>query len=256
MNKDRLYASLERKISASVGHRVDLQFADARRINRTTAHFMLEYGDRVPTAEDISQFFVHKFNAKVIPYLTTAKYFDAHKAVTVVAQCLNITRDIEDIKKRRMAPIIQGSTYLDVEMDDIWEVSERNGKRVLTRKNKEDIMALVQARKNSMLSYDARTSFASLATGDILKYLAILEKGDQVRVLVDDKIVDAEVVAASDGEIRVKTKAGQVTVPRQSVVEVVSRSPEKDEQMKERNVEYFTDAFGSEEYAEQMVKYT
>ena len=59
MDTNRAFANLERRLTASVGHRADLQFADARRIDKITAKFMLTYTeDKNPTAKDINDFFI------------------------------------------------------------------------------------------------------------------------------------------------------------------------------------------------------
>lgn len=255
MNTNRLMDRLEHKINASVGHRADLQYSDSRRINRNTAHFMLAYsGDTPPTSQDIGDFFARKFDYKLTPFLSTARIYDTRRVVTIVAQILSVTREVEDIKRQNMVPVIQGAVYLDVPLQETWEIDEREGRKILVRKVKDDIMALVQARKKSMLdSSTTEKTFASIARGDtLLKYLALLEKGDQVRVLMDDKIVDAEVVAVTDSEIKVKTKSGLKTLPRQSVVDVVGRSPEREAERLQENRDYYEDAFGDPNYAKKL----
>ena len=254
MRNHTMLDRLEQKINASVGHRADLQYSDARRINRNTAHFMLAYsGDKAPSSQDIGDFFARKFDYKLTPFLSTARVYDTQKVVTVVAQILSITREIEDIKRQNMVPVIQGAVYLDVPLEETWQVEDREGRKVLVRRVKDDIMALVQARKKSMLDSSSDKTFASIARGDtLLKFLALLEKGDQVRVMMDDKIVDAEVVAVTESEVKVRTKGGMKTLPRQSVVDVVARSPEKQAMSLDEQKQYYTDAFGDPEYAEQL----
>lgn len=257
MNRNRLLDKLENKINASVGHRADLQFSDARRINQNTAHFMLAYsGDNPPNSNDIGEFFGRKFDYKLTPFFSTARIYEDRKVVTVVAQILSVTREVQDIKRRNMVPVIQGAVYLDVPLQETWQVEEREGEKVLVRKVKDDIMALVQARKKSMLdsTATAHKTFASVVQGDnLMKYLALLEKGDQVRIMDGDKVVDAEVMAVTDAEVKVKMKSGMKTLPRQSVVDVVAKSPEKEAERMQRNEQYFADAFGDPNYAEKLV---
>ena len=254
MNHDRAFASLEKKLSASVGHRADLQYADARRINRSTAHFMLAYSDdTVPNSNDIAEFFVRKYNAKITPFMSTAKVYKGQKVITVVGQVLSITRDIQDIKK--MCEVIEGAVYLDVPLQETWEISEREGRKVLVRKVKDDVMALVAARKKSMMDSYSNTSFASLVQGDnITRFLNVIDKGDFVRVLVEDKVVDAEVMAATDAEVKVKYSGGMVSVPRQNVLEVTGKSPALLEKQEKEMTEYFSKAYGDEKFAEELVK--
>lgn len=254
MNKERLYASLEAKLSNSVGHRVDLQFQDARRINKTTAHFMLAFTGDSPSSDELSEFFIRHYNAKITPYISTARVYGNDKVVTVVASILNVSRDVEDIKKQKMATVIQGSTYLDVPLQEIWEVQDRAGKKVLVRKVKEDIMAIVQARKDAMIGSPKKT-FASFSVGSsLLRYLAVLEKGDHVKAYIDEKIVDAEVLAVSDNEVKLKHAGGAVSLPRQAVIEIVSRAKDKEAKEKKMVEDYFAKAYGFPDYAHQLVK--
>lgn len=257
MDKNRLIASLERKINQSVGHRADMQLSDTRKINKTTAHFMIGYlSDNPPNSEDLSEFFVRKFDAKITPFLSTSRVYEREKVVTVVAQILNVTRELDDIKRRKMTPVIEGAVYLDVPLEETWEVEEKNGKKVLVRKVKDDIIALVQARKQAMLDQSSvRQTFASVVKGDnILRYLALLDKGDRIKVLLDEKIVDAEVVSVTNGNLRVKHKGGTTTVPRHMVVDVTSRAADKEAATDKMLEDYFTEAYGYPEYAKDLVK--
>jgi len=256
MNHNRAFAKLEQKLSSSVGHRVDLQFADARRINASTAHFMLAYtDDKIPSSDELADFFVRKYNAKITPYMSTAKVYKSQKVVTVVAQVLSITRDIEDTKKSFMRPIIEGATYLDVPLQETWEVQEREGKKVLVRKVKDDIIALVNARKKTMMDSYSSQTFASIVSGDnVTRYLNILDKGDYVRVLVDEKVIEAEIVSVNDDQVKVKYKGGMKSVPRQHVLEIVGKNPAQVEKQEKEMVNYFSKAYGDEGFAEDLVE--
>lgn len=256
MNKERLVAALEQKISKDVGHRVDLQIEDVRKINKSTAHFMVAYvGDKAPSSEELAEMFIRKFNAKIHPMLSTARVYTGEQVVTVVASLLSLTRAFDDSKQ--LTPVIEGAVYLDVPLQETWEVAERGGQRVLVRKVKDDIMAIVQARRNSMLeSQSSRKSFATLAaTGDQLaRYLALLEKGDQIKVYMDDQIVDAEVVSSDEGEVKVKYKGGNATLPRHAVLEVCGRNPAIDEKVKKEAEKYYKDAYGDPNYAKELTR--
>lgn len=256
-NTQRAFASLEKKISESVGHRVDLELADMKKINKSTGHFLLAYASKVPTSDELADFFIRKFNAKITPFLSTAKVYDAQKVVTVVAQLLNITRDFEDIDKRKMVPVIAGYTYLDVPLDECWEVTERAGKKVLVKKIKDDIGSLVQARREAMMDSSPTKTFAKLSqtvSGSLLKWLSLIEKSDRVRALVDDKVVEGEVMAVTDSEVKLKYEGGNVSLPRQAVIEVLERGKERDEARQEYAEKYFTDAYGSPDYAKRLTR--
>ncbi len=256
MNKERLVAALEQKISKDVGHRVDLQIEDVKKINKSTAHFMVAYvGDKAPNSEELAEMFVRKFNAKIHPILSTARVYKGEQVVTVVASLLSLTRDIDDSKQ--LTPVIEGAVYLDVPLQETWEVGERGGQRVLVRKVKDDIMAIVQARRNSMLESQSGKSFAALSTAgndQLALYLALLEKGDQVKVYMDDQIVDAEVISSNEGEVKVKHKGGQSTLPRHAVLEVCGRNPAEDEKVKKQAQDYYSDAYGDPGYARELTR--
>jgi len=256
MDHNRAFAKLEQKLSSSVGHRVDLQFADARRINASTAHFMMAYtDDQIPNSDQIADFFVRKYNAKITPFMSTARVYKTQKVITVVAQILSITRDIDDTKKSFMKAIIEGATYLDVPLQETWEVQEREGKKVLVRKVKDDIIALVNARKKTMMDSYSNKTFASIVSGDnITRYLNILDKGDYVRVLVDEKVIEAEVVSVKDDQVKVKYKGGMTSVPRQNVLEIVGKNPAQVEKQEKEMIDYFAKAYGDEDYAEDLVE--
>lgn len=255
MDYNRAFAKLEQKISTSVGHRVDLQFADARRINASTAHFMLAYSDdKIPSSDELADFFVRKYNAKITPFLSTARVYKTQRVVTVVAQILSITRDIDDTKKSFMKPVIEGAVYLDVPLQETWEVDEREGRKVLVRKVKDDIIALVNARKKTMMDSYSTKTFASIVVGDnVTRYLAILDKGDYVRVLMGEKVVEAEVVAVKEDQIKIKYKGTLSSVPRQNILEIVGKNPALVEKHEQEMVDYFAEAYGDDKYAEKMV---
>jgi hypothetical protein len=154
-----------------------------------------------------------------------------------------------------MCPVIEGAVYLDVPLQETWEISEREGRKVLVRKVKDDVMALVAARKKSMMDSYSNTTFASLVQGDsITRFLNVIDKGDFVRVLVEDKVVDAEILAANDAEVKVKYSGGMVSVPRQNVLEVTGKSPALLEKQEKEMTDYFTKAYGDEKFAQNLVK--
>lgn len=256
MNQKRMIAALEKKMSHSVGYRADLEISDVRRINKTAAHFMLAYEGDTPSTDDIGQFFVRKFNAKITPLVATARVYGQEKVLTIVAQILNVARDFDDYKK--MTPVITGAVYLDVPLQETWEVKDRGeGGKVLVRKVKDDIMAMVQARRAAMMdtTEERHKTFAKLATttSNLLRYLAIVEKGDVVKVYHDGMILDdASVTNVSEDEVKVKKGDKMYTVPRQAVIEVTERKKESDKAENDKVVDYFEKAYGDPNYSHKM----
>ena len=165
LDMNKVVAKLQNKISKSVGHRVDIALADVKKISESSAHFMLEFNNKVPTSDEVSEFFIRQFNSKITPDMTTAKVHKEYGVVTVVANILSINRSFAD--KDKMTPVIAGCTYFDVALDDLWEVKEVNGTKVLARQVKDDIMSIVRARKNLMYDTNTKKSFANAALASV-----------------------------------------------------------------------------------------
>jgi len=261
MNTNKVVASLADKMSASIGHRADLEIGDVRKIDGKTAHFLLAFAsDRPPTSADLNEFFLKRYNAQVVPYAATAKVWLDHKVVTVVAGILNITREYEDIKRSKMVPVIAGYSYLDVPMQETYAVQERGGKKVLVKKVKDDIMAIVSARKAAMqdatFSTPATKTFAHLAKASgLMRFLADPEKGDMVRCMNDDKTFDGEVLSSSDEEVKVKSsEGGSVTIPKQAVLEVLKKGSDSQADRLKAQEDYYSKAYGSPEYGKELVR--
>lgn len=255
MNNERVLNALAAKMKKDVGHRVDIMHADTKKINSTTAQFLLEYAGKVPTSEEISDYFIRSFNAKITPFMTTAKVFEEQKAVMIVAQILNITRDVSDIKSRKMVPVITGAVYLDVPLDETWEVSERNGQKVLCRKVKDDIMAIINARRNAMMNPNSKISFASLSLGSSLsRHIGTVSTGDTVRVFIDEKIKEVHVTAAEKDKLEVKDADGKKSkINREQVVEIMKKAEQIGKDQNKYLEEYYTKAYGDPEYAKKLV---
>jgi hypothetical protein len=105
-------------------------------------------------------------------------------------------------------------------------------------------------------SQSGRRSFAILASGgdQLDLYLALLEKGDQVKVYMDNHVVDAEVLSSDEGQVKVKYKGGTASVPRHAIVEVCGRNPATEEKVKKEAQDYYTDAYGDPGYAKELTR--
>jgi len=261
MNTNKVVASLADKMTASIGHRADLEIGDVRKIDGKTAHFLLAFAsDRAPTSADLNEFFLKRYNAQVVPYIATAKVWNDQKVVTVVAGILNITREYEDIRRSKMVPVIAGYSYLDVPMQETYAVQERGGKKVLVKKVKDDIMAIVSARKAAMhdatFSTPATKTFAHLAKASgLMRFLAEPEKGDMVRCMNDDKTMEGEVLSASEDEVKVKSSdGGSLTLPKQAVLEVLKKGSDSQADRLKAQEDYYSKAYGSPEYGKSLVR--
>lgn len=255
LNLNRVHAKLQQKIGESVGHRVDLVQADLRKIDRETAHFMLAYDQHTPTTDDISEFFVRQYNAKIIPELATARVYPEHKVVTVVASILNLTRDYSD--RTKMTPVIAECTYLDSAMGEIWEVKEAGEQKVLARRVKDDIKAIVQARRNLMIDPKVNKSFASLDINSGILSLSMIEDGDVVKAYANGKLQE-DLTVQKVSENHIECLAADlltiVNLPKGSVIEVKKKNSAADKKQQKQVQDYFADAYGDKQFAKKLTK--
>lgn len=251
MDYNRAFSSLEQKLNVGVGHRPDMNLADVRKINEATAHFMVEYSDNAPTSKDVNEFFLKKFNSKITPFISTAKVYPKHKVITVVAQLLSLTRPATDSKT--LKTVIAGQLYLDSPMEQLWEVQQREGRKILVRKIKDDIMSLVEARRNAMMTSHSHKTFASLNVNNLEKLISKLEKDDSVRVLQNGKIMDGIVLNVVGEDVEVKVDNETVIVPISTILNV-NKSMENPEAEKQAMEKYFSDAYGDPSYARELVR--
>lgn len=253
LNLNRVHAKLQKKIGESVGHRIDLAHADLRKIDNETAHFMLAYDNNVPTTDDISEFFVRQYNAKIIPELATARVYPEHNVVTVVASILNVTRDYAD--RSKMTPVIAECTYLDSSMGEIWEVKESGNDKVLARRVKDDIKAIVQARRNLMIDPNSERTFASVDVSSSLMSISMIEEGDVVKAYVQGKLhEDCVVDKVGENDVQVTTADMlSLSLPKNAVIEVKKKA-KADRKQQKHVQDYFADAYGDKQYAKKLTK--
>ena len=254
MDLNRVCSSLERKINEGLGYRPDLSLADARKITSTAAHFMLEYTGNAPSSKDVNEFFLKKFNAKITPCVSTARVYNNHKVVTIVGELLNITRDVKDVNK--MKPVIAGQLYIDAPMQDMWEVQSRDGQKVLVRKIKDDIMSIVEARKQAMINSHSHKTFASLkiTAAEMGVYFRNIENGDQLKVYFNGRLIDVDAIRLNDDDtVTVNIDSQQVNVSLNSIMEI-RKSEKSKEQEQQKMQKYFSDAYGDPGYAESLTR--
>jgi hypothetical protein len=251
MNNNKLLANLQSKISNSMGYRPDLSLVDTRKINKTTAHFMIEYSNNPPNSTEVMAFFNKYFDAKISPFISTAKVYQHHKVITVVAQMFVPSRDFNDFKRGSFKPVIANALYLDVELREPWEVQTRDGKKVLVKQNHEDISAIVEARKMVMLNQSSQhKTFANVA--NIHRFIKFMKKGDVVKFFdVDtDRLVEGEVSAVNGPQLIVKADGKSYNIQDSCVLEVVhAAKQELSDEMK-----YFEQAYGDKEYAKKLLR--
>ena len=116
-------------------------------------------------------------------------------------------------------------------------------------------MDIVAARRNAMMDSTSTKSFAHLSqAGNISRYMLNLEKGDLVRAMVEDKVMECEVTSVSDNEVKLSCGGKSMTLPKHAVLEVVKKHHDVDASRKKMEEDYYTKAYGDPGYAAEMVK--
>ena len=97
-----------------------------------------------------------------------------------------------------------------------------------------------------------QATFASVIANT--NQLTILDKGDTVKVLDNERIIEGTVTKVTPDEIciRVRAEGPDLTMSRMHVLEVTRRASNEAE--KKALVDYYTDAYGDPDYAKKMSK--
>lgn len=245
---------LSNKIKEQVGHRVDMAIADYLKINQSTARFMVEYdGDNYPSSEEITEFFMRKFNGKVSPDMSTAKVVKSENVIVVVANMVNYHRPVSDSAK--MTQVVAGYSYFDETMQESWIVKDVNGQKVMARKLKDDISSIVEARKRVMMDNSKKTFATLKATASVIRSISLVEEGDIVHAYHNGCQYDnCVVVKAGADEVELKHEAKTIKTNKSAVLEVVAKASDLTSVDENKLIAYYTKAFGDANYAKKLVK--
>lgn len=246
---------LDSKIQEQVGHRVDLSVSDFIKMSPTSAKFMLEFDNaKRPSSDEISDFFIRQYSGKVVPDLTTAKVVNSDNVIIVVASMVSYNRPFSDSSK--MKQVIAGYSYFDEKLQESWDVKDINGTKVLSRKLKEDIGSIVEARRKVMMNKSTKKTFASVkATATAIREASLLDAGDLVAAYYNGRQYDnCEVTKVHASNVELKYGDKIFKVDRSAVIEVTAKSDAIASRDDEKLVEYFAKAYGDKEYAKKLVK--
>jgi hypothetical protein len=247
----RMLARLRGKMTSKVGHRADLYLGDYRTINQTTAQILIGYGDRfgIPTGNDLSEYMVKSFAGQVVPQMATAKVHADIEAVSLVAEIYRPTRRLEDSGSMTA---IASTQYVDSDMGETWEVMGDEETKYLARVMKDDIGAILQERRNRMTSqYSGKVCLANALSAGINQ----VEQGALVRFYWNSSVLQGEVTQVQEQGIKINAEdGGTFTVPREAVTEVLRWSSKTENNLKETLGDYFSDAYGFDDYGQQLAR--
>lgn len=247
----RMLARMRDKMTSKVGNRADLYLADYRSINQITAQTLLGYDSRFgsPTGNDISEFMVRNFDGRIIPQMPTARVHKDIEAVSVIAEIYRPTRRLTDSQSMT---VIASTLYVDSDMGETWEVMGNGTDKFLARVMKDDIGSIMAERRNRMTSkFTGKVCLANALSAGVNQ----VEDGALVRFYWNGRVLQGEVSQVQEHGVRINAEdGGSFTVPREAVTEVLRWSDKTEADLKESLSQYFSDAFGFEDYGQQLAR--
>lgn len=245
---DKLFEKYNRK-AAEIGYRTDLYISDIRKHSISTASMLLTYNPNIGelSGEDIGNYFRRHYNCKVSPILATAK---SHKpgVLSVIAEVVTKKRPYHDSQKM-MA--VGSAAFIDTSLDETYTVKKtNNGTKYLAKVSQDDIASIIAERNKRMaVSASSNITFDEVTAG-----VAIVDKGDKVKVFYDDKILIGTITDVIGSKVNIKTDGmGKITTEKTAILEMLKKSPAAVKKYKDSEIEFYTKMYGDEKFAKELV---
>ncbi len=247
--RDRMLENLDRKMSKAVGHRGDMHVADFAPIDPNAGRLLIGYDASLgPIAgSDVTSFVARQFQGQIVPVMATARLHKSVGAVELIINRTVPTRKVED-KSEMMA--IASTMFLDQELGDTWEVkSHADGTKYLARVSKDAIGDIVAERRRRMHVQASTVTFANTLSSGVPNLTA----GDTVRFYADSQLHEGKIKSVG-AEVAIQADAGMFNVAPEAVTEILQVSQQTNEEIQSYLGEYFADAYGYENYADQLTR--
>lgn len=146
---------------------------------------------------------------------------------------------------------IGSASFIDTTLNETYDVkATASGQRYLARVSQDDIAAIIQERNKRM----AVTASRQVSWDEVDGGVAILDRGDKVKLFYNDTIVHGEITSVAGDKVVVKSATGEtITTGRSAVLEVIQKSREAVEKSKSSELAYYTQMYGSEQFARQLL---
>jgi len=249
--EEKLQKKLSQRVANTRSGRWDLKLSDYEVLSGREARIMVAYTKEMgcPKRSQMDEWVNASFNGNMRLVLESLRNYPDHHVVTAVA-----------CRHQRLRPYSDSANMLRTSstqfMDDekvIWEVmSNKDGERYLSRASKDDLDEILRERqvRERTASLHHRLRLADLVTAGIYN----MEPGDKVTFNYEGILQQGEVTKVGKENVTIKSNGKGVTVDLYAVVDVYERSPKK-EASKDKDLEkFFTDAYGSKEFAKKLVE--
>ena len=247
----RMSAKLDEKLDEVVGYRSDLHIGDWQRVDKDTAKLQINYDSSLGEAlsPDVTAFVLRTFEGQLVPQMETAEQHGAASCVTLIVSKHMNKRPIEDAEK--LTPIVADVMYIDQQLQDTWKVeSLEDGTKFLLRQDEEDITSIVEERHRRMSAGIAQASYVNKLTASG----GNIGVGDIIEFYDEGQTHKGMVVSIPGDRVKVRTQAGTTDISAEAVLRLLEKSKVSQSATDTELQQYFRDAYGFEDYADDLVK--
>lgn len=245
----RMSAKLDEKLDEAVGYRSDLHIGDWQRVDKDTAKLQINCDPSLGEAlsPDVTAFVLRTFEGALIPQMETAEQHG--DCVTLIVSKHMTKRPIDDVQK--LTPIVADVMYIDQQLGDTWKVeSLEDGTKYLLRQDDDDITAIVEERHRRMSAGIAQASYVNKLTASG----GNIGVGDIIEFYADGQTHKGMVVSIPGERVKVRTQAGTSDISAEAVLRLLEKSKVSQSATDEQLRQYFRDAYGFEDYADDLVE--
>jgi hypothetical protein len=239
---------LSAKMDKNVGHRGDIYLADFQRIDRDGGKLLVGYEKTIGPigSNDVVAFVTRCFDGQLQPLMQTAKQYKAEGAVSLIVRRTVPTRKIEDSKGM---VALANTHFLDQALGDTWEVkAHEDGTEYLARVSHDDITAIVSERRRRMSVQASAVTFGNTLSSGVPN----ISPGDEVRFYEGGRLLDGRITRVGEMDVSISAGGTSYTVAHEAVAEILQASPQTEEKVKSYLNDYFSEAYGFENYADQL----
>lgn len=243
---NKIGAKYRQKLGMTHVPRLDLAFTDHEIIDKDagTARILVAFNPLhgEPTSEMVERFIWSTFEQKVMPKMNTARIYDKDHAVEVLVERSAPTIPFEEVKKRKMAVLIPGKTYVDKEA--IWEVrATEDGTKYLVRKSDDNLDEILEERRKYTHASMRTARFSKLHTAGY----ATTQVGDTVEFYQGTKSMQGKVQALNkDNTVDISAGGTSFKVQRNAIARIVQHSEAYLNERKRMQYDFYAKYLGPE----------
>jgi len=242
-----MFQKFQERKAAAGRPRGDLYLADIQPMDsKNAARILLGYHSSLkePTMDEVQAFVVQRFKGKVEPVSRSAARHPDVNGFSLVVKSFTPRRPIGDADGMTR---VTGSIYTDKE-NVFWDVdTDENGTTFLARRQEATLMDILNEHR-------APSSLKNASFAKTQISAAVVYAGDTVKGYANGRLYVGTVTDVRGTDIIVQPKQGEAL--KASLTEIISveeRTAELDNATKQKLYEYYTQAYGSEEYARKLV---